>query len=89
MINPGWGWSHSHKFIRSDARIELLGMYRELGWSSHREYLLENKSLPEGELAELFKEVVWHCEDMELEETETYKKAKKRFEYMSRHKGKQ
>tara|TARA_R100000152_G_C6563733_1_gene33584 strand:+ start:31 stop:300 length:270 start_codon:yes stop_codon:yes gene_type:complete len=86
MINPGWGWNHSHKFIRSDSRRELLGIYRELGWSSHRKYLLDNKDLPEKEIAELFKEVVWHCEDRNLEETETYKTAKKRFEYMSKHK---
>ena len=86
MINTHWGWGHSHKGVVERARLLLLTCYRELGWSSHKEDLIQTKP-DEKEYKGLLCEVLWHYEDINQEKSQRYKEVDKLYNYMKKHRG--
>tara|TARA_R110002020_G_scaffold118950_2_gene271705 strand:- start:1230 stop:1499 length:270 start_codon:yes stop_codon:yes gene_type:complete len=87
MVNAQWGWGHSHKGVVGKARLLLLSMYREAGWASHRQELIDEKDMSEVDYKERLKEMMWHLEDEGKEDSQKYKDVDKLYKYMGKHRG--
>lgn len=86
MINPKWGWGHSHKGMVEKSRLALFSVYRELGWNSHKQDLILKKDdLDESDYRDLLNEVLWYLDDNGQYNTTKYEEIDKLYKYMKKH----